>query len=102
MTAGLHHHGAAPEDAGYTIGELAHLARSTVPAQRCVAFQTLGRVLYRLGRGEFGGRGRGGASAAEGGARRDEDTDEDSDGSVSVMEVDGDEDEDEDGEDDEA
>jgi hypothetical protein len=30
--------------------------RSTVPAQRCMAFQTLGRLLYRLGRGEFGPR----------------------------------------------
>jgi hypothetical protein len=30
------------------------MARSAVPAQRCVAFQTLGRFLYRLGQGEFG------------------------------------------------
>ncbi|CAK7275084.1 hypothetical protein SEPCBS57363_006496 [Sporothrix epigloea] len=55
MTKGLHHHGVAPEAAGYTIGELARLARSAVPSQRCVAFQLLGRLLYRLGRGEFGG-----------------------------------------------
>ena len=54
VTAGLHHHGDAPDAAGYTVAELAHLARSTVPAQRCVAFQTLGRFLFRLGRGEFG------------------------------------------------
>ncbi|MCJ1246544.1 hypothetical protein MMC30_003752 [Trapelia coarctata] len=54
VTAGLHHHGDAPEAAGYTIRELAHLSRSTVPSQRCVAMQTLGRVLYRLGRGDFG------------------------------------------------
>lgn len=26
-----------------------------MPGQRCVAYQTLGRILYRLGRGEFGG-----------------------------------------------
>ncbi|KAH8174835.1 hypothetical protein LIA77_06254 [Sarocladium implicatum] len=51
---GLHHHGEAPEAAGYTIGEMARLARSAVPAQRCMAFQTLGRVLYRLGKGEWG------------------------------------------------
>jgi RNA polymerase II-associated protein 1 len=51
---GLHHHGQAPEAAGYTIEELAHLARSAVPAQRCIAFQTLGRILYRLGTGEWG------------------------------------------------
>ncbi|KAI5466460.1 RPAP1-like protein [Mariannaea sp. PMI_226] len=51
---GLHHHGDAPEAAGYTVAELAHLARSAVPAQRCMAFQTLGRILYRLGHGEWG------------------------------------------------
>lgn len=51
---GLHHHASAPEAAGYTIPELAHLARSAFPAQRCIAYQTLGRVLYRLGRGDFG------------------------------------------------
>ncbi|KAI1372078.1 hypothetical protein F4677DRAFT_274014 [Hypoxylon crocopeplum] len=55
VTKGLHHHGEAPEAAGYTIRELARLCRSAVPGQRCVAYQTLGRVLYRLGRGEFGG-----------------------------------------------
>jgi hypothetical protein len=52
---GLHHHGEAPEAAGYTIPELARLSRSAFPAQRCIAFQTLGRLLYRLGRGEWGG-----------------------------------------------
>ncbi|KAF2433720.1 hypothetical protein EJ08DRAFT_564568, partial [Tothia fuscella] len=51
---GLHHHGDAPSVAGYTIAELAMLARSSFPAQRCIAFQTLGRILYRLGVGEFG------------------------------------------------
>jgi hypothetical protein len=51
---GLHHHGEAPEAAGYTIAELARLARSAVPAQRCMAYQSLGRVLYRLGKGEWG------------------------------------------------
>ncbi|KAK4166527.1 RPAP1-like protein [Cladorrhinum sp. PSN259] len=54
VTKGLHHHGEAPEAAGYTIPELARLARSAVPAQRCLAYQTLGRMLYRLGRGEWG------------------------------------------------
>jgi len=61
MSKGLHHHGEAPEAAGYTIPELARLARSAVPGQRCIAYQTLGRMLYRLGKGEwgtgFGGRG---------------------------------------------
>lgn len=51
---GLHHHGEAPEAAGYTVSELARLARSAVPAQRCMAFQTLGRILFRLGNGEWG------------------------------------------------
>jgi hypothetical protein len=64
MSAGLHHHAEAPEAAGYTIPELARLARSAVPAQRCLAFQTLGRVLYRLGRGEWG-RGAGGRVGEE-------------------------------------
>lgn len=57
VTKGLHHHGQAPEAAGYTIGELGILARSAVPAQRCVAFQTLGRILFRLGQGEWGDGG---------------------------------------------
>jgi len=54
VTAGLHHHGLAPEAAGYTVEELSILARSAVPAQRCISFQTLGRILYRLGKGEWG------------------------------------------------
>ncbi|KAL9625089.1 MAG: hypothetical protein Q9160_000818 [Pyrenula sp. 1 TL-2023] len=53
-TKGLHHHGLDPASAGYTIPELALLARSTFPAQRCVAWQVLGRLLYQLGKGEFG------------------------------------------------
>ena len=55
--AGLHHHSAAPDAAGYTIPELAYLARSAFPAQRCVAYQTLGRIMYRLGKGSFGDDG---------------------------------------------
>jgi RNA polymerase II-associated protein 1 len=51
---GLHHHGDAPSAAGYTIPELARLSRSAFPAQRCLSMQTLGRILYRLGMGEFG------------------------------------------------
>ncbi len=56
-TKGLHHHAHAPSSAGYTVPELAHLARSSYPAQRCIAYQTLGRILYRLGRGDFGREG---------------------------------------------
>jgi hypothetical protein len=62
VSEGLHHHGNAPEAAGYTIPELAMLSRSTYAAQRCVAFQTLGRILYRLGKGEFGDAGEDGAN----------------------------------------
>jgi hypothetical protein len=51
---GLHHHAQDPEAAGYTIPELAILSRSTVPAQRCIAWQVIGRILFRLGKGEFG------------------------------------------------
>jgi hypothetical protein len=51
---GLHHHADAPRAAGYTILELALLARSTQPSQASLAIRTLGRVLYRLHRGTFG------------------------------------------------
>ena len=54
VTKGLHHHGDAPDAAGYTIGELAILARSTYPSQRCIAYSVLGKILFRLGKGEFG------------------------------------------------
>lgn len=54
---GLHHHGEAPSSAGYTIPELGLLSRSTLANQRCVAYQVIGRILYRLGRGDFGPRG---------------------------------------------
>jgi len=54
VSKGLHHHADAPEAAGYTIPELGVMARSAVAAQRCVAYRTLGRILYRLGKGEFG------------------------------------------------
>lgn len=54
---GLHHHGIAPSSAGYTIPELAILSRSTLPSQRCIAYQILGRMMYRLGHGQFGVKG---------------------------------------------
>lgn len=56
-TLGLHHHGDDPHAAGYTIPELAILSRSSFPAQRCIAWQVLGRILFRLGKGQFGERG---------------------------------------------
>lgn len=57
ISKGLHHHGDDAGSAGYTIPELTLLARSTLPNQRCVAYQVLGRILYRLGKGDLGPRG---------------------------------------------
>ncbi len=50
---GLHHHAAAPAAAGYTVSELARLARSAVPAQRCMAYRTLAGLLEAMHGGEF-------------------------------------------------
>ncbi|KAH8855177.1 RNA polymerase II-associated protein 1 [Schistosoma japonicum] len=49
---GLHHHGEEPERAGYTIGEMFHLSRSSVPVQRRLALSMLASSLFqtRLGR----------------------------------------------------
>lgn len=52
-TEGLHHHAQNPSLAGYTLRELAHLSRSTVPGQRCIAIRTLGRILHKLGKGKY-------------------------------------------------
>ncbi|ABN68290.2 predicted protein, partial [Scheffersomyces stipitis CBS 6054] len=52
---GLHHHAENPHLAGYTLAELAHLARSVVPSQRCVSIQTLGRILHKLGLHKYAG-----------------------------------------------
>ncbi|THD22877.1 hypothetical protein D915_006170, partial [Fasciola hepatica] len=48
---GLHHHGEEPERAGYTVGELFHLARSSVPAQRRLALAILTSSLAQSRRG---------------------------------------------------
>ncbi|CAH8510214.1 unnamed protein product [Dicrocoelium dendriticum] len=48
---GLHHHGDEPERAGYTVGELFHLSRSSVPAQRRLALATLSASLITSRRG---------------------------------------------------
>ncbi|KAG8897155.1 hypothetical protein FRC00_004735, partial [Tulasnella sp. 408] len=42
---GLHHHGDAQDEAGYTLDELIMLGRSTVPAQRASMLGTLGKLL---------------------------------------------------------
>lgn len=46
---GLHHHSLDPNLPGYTLAELAHLSRSTVPSQRSISIRTLGRILHKLG-----------------------------------------------------
>lgn len=51
---GLHHHADAPSAAGYTIPELAHLCRSTYPSQACMAIQTIGRVMFKIGQSFYG------------------------------------------------
>lgn len=43
-----------------------------MPGQRCVAFQTLGRLLYRLGRGDFGSDGGAGVGYEDDGGDDDE------------------------------
>ncbi|KAJ1722010.1 hypothetical protein LPJ53_003542 [Coemansia erecta] len=51
--AGLHHHGENPDKPGYTIPELLHLSRSTVPAQRSVAMSTLGCIIHKINVGAW-------------------------------------------------
>lgn len=51
--SGLHHHSTDPQLAGYTILELNRLAKSTYPSQRCIAIQTLGRILCKLGQQKY-------------------------------------------------
>ncbi|KAI8928286.1 hypothetical protein BC831DRAFT_449274 [Entophlyctis helioformis] len=46
--SGLFHHGADPSLAGYSIEELVHLSKSTVPTQRALSLQTLARILASL------------------------------------------------------
>ncbi|KAI8349573.1 hypothetical protein B0O80DRAFT_144809 [Mortierella sp. GBAus27b] len=42
---GLHHHGVDPTKAGYTLSELLHLIRSTVPSQRILPLNVVAKVL---------------------------------------------------------
>jgi len=52
-SAGLHHHGASPDLAGYTIDEILWLSRSTVPSQRITMLSLLGRILGKGYAGEL-------------------------------------------------
>eukprot|EP01127_Copromyxa_protea_P019714 TRINITY_DN6460_c0_g1_i1.p1 TRINITY_DN6460_c0_g1~~TRINITY_DN6460_c0_g1_i1.p1 ORF type:complete len:1336 (+),score=289.57 TRINITY_DN6460_c0_g1_i1:41-4048(+) len=45
---GLHHHGDDPDLAGYTILELLHLAKSTVPGQVIISMRTLSGLLANI------------------------------------------------------
>lgn len=45
---GLHHHADNPALKGYTLEELQNYALSTYPGQKCIALQTLGRVMYKI------------------------------------------------------
>ncbi|KAG9123246.1 hypothetical protein FRC07_015189 [Ceratobasidium sp. 392] len=47
---GLHHN--SRTNAGYTLKELLHLARSTAPMQRAMALDALARLTMRVGRGD--------------------------------------------------
>ncbi|OCF32429.1 hypothetical protein I316_05855 [Kwoniella heveanensis BCC8398] len=44
---GLHHHGTSPDLAGYTISDILHLCRSTVPSQRITMMGVLSKVLAK-------------------------------------------------------
>lgn len=45
---GLHHHADNPDLKGYTLEELQNYALSTYPGQKCIALQTLGRIMYKV------------------------------------------------------
>merc|ERR1712228_346443 len=51
---GLHHHGDEPLKPGYTINELMHLCKSTVPNQRNTAIKTMQCIIYKMRAGEYG------------------------------------------------
>ncbi len=55
--AGLHHHGDEPQRAGYSIAELMHLSRSSMPSQSAMALSILTRVLRNCQEPETGSDG---------------------------------------------
>ncbi|WWC63804.1 uncharacterized protein I303_106409 [Kwoniella dejecticola CBS 10117] len=50
---GLHHHGASPDMAGYTIQEILYLCRSTVPSQKITMMNTLSRIIHKSRQGVY-------------------------------------------------
>ncbi|KAF9355788.1 RNA polymerase II associated protein 1 [Mortierella sp. AD094] len=51
---GLHHHGMDPTKAGYTLSELLHLIRSTVPSQRILPLNIVAKVLQNCRKSDYG------------------------------------------------
>jgi hypothetical protein len=49
----LYHHGLSPSKPGYTLAELVHLSKSTVPSQRVVAFKSLTAISINIQREEY-------------------------------------------------
>ncbi|CCI41092.1 unnamed protein product [Albugo candida] len=45
LSSGLYHHGDDPQQPGYTLSELEHLARSTVASQRSFALHVIAKIL---------------------------------------------------------
>ncbi|KAG0001925.1 hypothetical protein BGZ80_002136 [Entomortierella chlamydospora] len=50
---GLHHHGMDPTKAGYTLSELLHLIRSTVPSQRILPLNIVAKVLQNCRKSDY-------------------------------------------------
>jgi hypothetical protein len=53
VTRALHHHGNEPDQAGYTLDELFHLARSKFNQQKVLAIQTIGNILAKCHAGVY-------------------------------------------------
>ncbi|KAI8899406.1 hypothetical protein BC833DRAFT_585797 [Globomyces pollinis-pini] len=51
--SGLYHHGDSPDLAGYSLNELVHLSKSTVPSQRIISFNTLSAIIRKVFGSEY-------------------------------------------------
>jgi hypothetical protein len=49
----LYHHGDQPTKPGYTLQELVHLTKSTVPSQRVISFEVLSKIMKKISQGEY-------------------------------------------------
>ncbi len=70
VTKALHHHGSDPDQAGYTLDELFHLARSKLNQQKCLALETLSNILKKCHLGAY-------ADSIKSAENKDEDGEED-------------------------